>query len=85
LGVAIPSARLAKLLAVVVAGLAAASCDVARDPSGVEGPNARIQPRCQLGCQGDTDDPNPSEAGVYIEGVTPEYCSEGTDLDQRRD
>jgi len=70
-----------RLLVLTSAIAVMASCETARDPASVVAPTARIQPLCQLGCV-PGGDPNPDAPGIYLEGVTPDYCSDGTDLDQ---
>jgi len=69
-----------KVIALAAAGILLSSCEAARNPVSLESPSAKVQPMCQLGCQGDGD-PNFWAPGIYLEGIDPGYCAAGSDTD----
>ena len=77
-------AALSVMLLVVGVCCVLPSCDGAGTSEVLQGPSAKVQPMCQLGCQG-TGDPNPGAPGVFLgEGARPIDCFDGVqnDLDE---
>lgn len=75
------SRRAVALVALLATAGVLASCESASDPISPDGSDARIQPLCQLGCLGEGD-PDPGAPGLYLEGVEPEFCAQGSDTDE---
>lgn len=69
-----------RTVTLVVAMTALGGCDAARDSAGPVSTTAKVQPRCQLGCQ--EEDPNPQYPGYFLtSAVTPDACAASGDGD----